>query len=89
MKPIIRYAYAKRDLKKQPRIKYDRKSKERPAWIEIKGLPKGTRFVSVGYKRRIYAYQTYLVGGLFLPIDYTKEEIMKFYDNWAKGYDKA
>lgn len=73
---------------------YDKESKSRPAWIQIKGLPDSTSFIVIhlGKKgkegKRIQFYKTYLPPGLFLPIDYTKEEMQKFYDKFSEIYDK-
>ena len=87
MKPIIRAIYRRKLIVGQPKLDYDKKSKERPAWIEIKGIPEGTRFISLGYNHRLYFYQIYLSEGLYIPIDYTSEEMSKFYDKWSDKYD--
>ena len=86
MKPIISAIYKRKLIAKQPKLSYDKKSKERPAWIEI-DLPEEIRFLSVRFKHRLYIYQTYLRSGLFLPIDYTNKEMSRFYDRWADKYD--
>jgi len=77
------------------KVTYDKTSKGRPAWIEIKGLPEGARFISIhcGKKgtegTRIQAYQTYLLENLYLPLNYTKEEMSKFYDKFSESYDNS
>ena len=71
---------------RQPKLKYD-KSGERPAWIEIKNLPEKTRFISLNYNHRLYFYQLYLSGELYIPVDYTPEEMSRFYDKWSDKYD--
>jgi ubiquinone/menaquinone biosynthesis C-methylase UbiE len=74
-------------------MKYDKTSKERPAWIIVKGLPDDVQFIRIhlGKKgkegKRIQTYKTYLIDELFLPIDYTKKEMAKFYDKFSKVYD--
>ncbi len=76
------------------RVSYDKRSKGRPAWIQIKGLPKGVTFISVHLGkmgregRRIQFYKTYLPSGLFLPLDYTKEEMQEYYNKFAETYDQ-
>lgn len=73
---------------------YDKKSKFRPAWIIVKGLPKNTKFIKARFEdeRKKYPivaqfYYTYLQDGYFLPINFTKEEMKLYYDVWAKDYD--
>ncbi|MFC1685779.1 methyltransferase domain-containing protein [Nanoarchaeota archaeon] len=92
----LRKLYKGVDPKKYPlRVEYDKKSKGRPAWIKIKGVPKDTFFIMVhlGKKgqegQRIQRYQVYLPQGLFLPVNYTEKEMEKFYDKWASDYDKS
>lgn len=91
----LRGYYIKKDPNKlNLNINYDKKSKGRPAWIQIKGLPNKVSFIVVhlGKKgkegRRIQFYKTYLPAGLFLPIDYTKEEMKEFYNKFSDIYDK-
>jgi len=81
-----------KELKKL-KITYDKKSKIRPAWIKIEGLEGKVKFIDIhlGKKgkngRRKQFYRTYLPLGLFLPIDYTYEEMSKYYDKFAEIYD--
>ncbi|MDD4983803.1 MAG: class I SAM-dependent methyltransferase [Candidatus ainarchaeum sp.] len=76
------------------KITYDKKSQNRPAWIKIDGLEGKVKFIEIhlGKKgrngRRKQFYRTYLPLGLFLPIDYTSEEMSKYYDKFAETYDK-
>lgn len=91
----VRNIYKKERAEKYKlKIRYDKKSKGRPAWIYIKGAPRGTRFISVhlGKKgkegRRIQYYRTYLPSGLFLPIDYTPAEIQEYYNKFSEIYDQ-
>jgi len=91
----LRAYYKRTKTNKKFKITYDKTSKGRPAWIKVKDFPKGVRYISVhlGKKgkesRRIQPYQTYLIEGLFIPLDYTKEEMSKFYDEFSKSYNKA
>ena len=77
------------------RIRYDKTTKNRPAWIRVKGLPPWTNFICVHLGKkglegaRIQFYKTYLPEGLFIPINYTKEEMSKFYDEFSKDYDNS
>src|SRR3989344_5298121 len=91
----IRQIFKKIDAKRYSlKFTYDKKSKGRPAWIRIKNVPEGINFISIhlGKKgvagQRTQFYKTYLPKGLFIPIDYTKEEISKFYDEYSKDYDE-
>ena len=89
---ILAY-YKKVALKNNLKYDYDKTSKGRPAWIEVSGLPKNTNFIKINLGKkgregaRIQFYKTYIIKGLFLPIDHTSEEIKKFYDKWANDYD--
>ena len=87
MKPVIRAVYNRKLIARQPKLNYDKKSRERPAWIEIKNFPKEARFIGLNYNHRLYFYQLYLSGRLYLPTDYTSEEMQKFYDKWSDKYD--
>ena len=75
-------------------VDYDRNPNDRPAWIRLVGLTEKVYFISIhlgkkGKKgRRMQFYRAYLFPGLFLPIDYTSEEMEKFYNQMAKIYDK-
>ncbi|MEX2017306.1 MAG: class I SAM-dependent methyltransferase [Candidatus Pacearchaeota archaeon] len=77
------------------KVKWDKLSKGRPAWIKIWGLPPRTNFICVHLGKkgiegaRIQFYKTYLPEGFFLPVDYTKEEMSKFYDEYSKNYDDS
>lgn len=86
-------------VKKEPskiklKVTCDKKSKSRPAWIQVRGLPDNTSFIVIhlGKKgkegKRIQYYKIYLPPGLFLPIDYTRKEMQKFYDKLSEIYDK-
>lgn len=75
------------------KIEYEKNSKQRPAWIKVNGLPEDVQFIRIhlGKKgkegKRIQTYKTYLIEGLFLPIDYTKKEMAKFYNKFSEVYD--
>ena len=78
---------------KLPRVKiieYDKSSKYRPAWIFIKGLPKRTAFVEVRLDDIPQQYRVWISTRipLFLPANYTYEELRKFYNKFSKVYDK-
>lgn len=89
----LRAYYKRTKTNKKFKITYDKTSKGRPAWIKVENFPKGVRYISVhlGKKgkesRRIQPYQIYLIEGLFIPLNYTKEEMSKFYDKFSEIYD--
>jgi len=90
----IRSVYKKINSKNlKLKVDYDKKSKGRPAWIKIDGLPKRARYISItlGKKgkqgERFEPYHCYLPEGLFLPLRHTKEEMEKFYDKFSEIYN--
>lgn len=90
----IRSYYKRIILRKKLRFQYEKIKGKRPAWIKVEDLPEGANFIRVHLGRkgiagqRLQFYKTYIIGGLFLPMDYTKEEMKRFYDKWAEDYDK-
>lgn len=91
MKIEIFRMYVSKDVpKKRIKIKYDKTSKKRPAWIWIEGLPKNIFHLSVRINGVRTFYRIYLSPTipLFLPSNYTKDEMRKFYDKFSGIYDK-
>ena len=92
----IKWLFERIDPKKYKlEFEYDKSSKVRPAWIHFtKGLPDHISFLRVYLGKqgkegvRNQEYKKYLPKGLFLPIDYTKEEMKKFYDRFSSFYDE-
>ncbi|MFH1310967.1 MAG: class I SAM-dependent methyltransferase [Nanoarchaeota archaeon] len=91
----LKYFYKKvKPEKYKLKVRYDKRKDKRPAWIKVDGLPKGVNFIRIHLGKkgkdgaRIQFYKTYLPEGLFLPIDYTKEEMQRFYDKFSEIYDK-
>lgn len=94
------YYFSRRKIKKNDvEIKFDKDTKKsRPSWIETKGLPKTARFIAIklnnksGEAKRIVYYKTYLISkskrNMYLPVDYTFEEMRSFYDRFSEMYDK-
>jgi SAM-dependent methyltransferase len=88
-----RYYVGKKIDKNKLKISYDKISKWRPAWIKVEGLPKRSRFISIhlGEKGKegtsLQFYNTYLLERLYLPTNYTKEEMSIFYDKFSDDYD--
>ena len=72
------------------KVEYDRSNKKRPAWIYIEGLPRNTFIISTRINNKIVLYKVYLTPKLplFLPVNYTKEEMKNFYDKFSETYDK-
>ncbi len=75
---------------KNTRFIFDKTSITRPAWIQLNNLPENIMFISTLINGKIQRYRNYLPtkNPLFLPVDYTKEEMRKFYNQFAKNYDK-
>jgi ubiquinone/menaquinone biosynthesis C-methylase UbiE len=75
------------------KISYDKRKNERPAWIRIEGLPKEITFIRIDLGRkgvkgeRLVNYKIYLIPGLFLPVDYTPEEMKIFYNKFSRNYN--
>ncbi len=87
----IKRCFSENEVPKNTKFVYDKTSKKRPAWIFVKNLPKDTMFLSTRVNGKIQYYRTYLTTEfpLFLPIDYTKDEMRKFYDRFTETYDKG
>ena len=86
----LRKIWVGKDPPKKARITdYDKTSRKRPAWIQIKGLPPKTSFISIRINQKLQRYMAYLGArtNLYLPIDHTKEELKKHYDKYSKIYD--
>lgn len=67
--------------------------KERPAWIYVEGLPPKTGYIKICFSldipRKTYGYYLTPRVPLFIPLDYTKDELRLYYDRLAKLYDKC
>jgi hypothetical protein len=85
--------YVKRKL---PRIKltFDKKGKSRPAWIWVKGISGKRKAVflriRVGKLKRLEYYRTYLSPRLplYIPVNYTSDEMQLYYNKFSEIYDK-
>jgi len=90
MEVEVRKYYSGKNLPKETKFVYDKESKERPAWIQVEGLPNDVMFLSTRINGKIHHYRIYLslTIPLFLPTNYTKEEMMKYYDKFAEIYDE-
>lgn len=92
----IRTLYQRKDAKKYKlKYEFDKTSKGRPAWIYVeRGLPEGIGYINIHLGKlgkegkRIQSYIRYLPDRLFLPTDYTKEEMEKYYDRLSLFYNK-
>lgn len=71
------------------KVKYDKTSRKRPAWIFVEGLPKNVVHLGIRIDGNRYFYRIYLSPNtpLFLPANYTKDEMRKFYDKLSEIYD--
>lgn len=89
MKFKIKKSFSGKEVPKNIKFTYDKTSPKRPAWIYVKNLPKNVMFLSTRANGKIHHYRAYLSTTipLFLPANYTKEEMEKFYDKFAQIYD--
>ncbi len=85
----IKKSFSGKEVPKNTKFTYDKTSKRRPAWILIKNLPKNIMFLSTRIDGKNHHYKVYLsiTIPLFLPTNYTKDEMRKFYDKFAEIYD--
>lgn len=79
--------YEKKKLD-NPDIEYDKTGKTRPAWIKIKNQVK-SKFLTISFGYGNMNYMEFLHSGFYLPINYTKEEMKKLYDQFAENYDEV
>lgn len=89
MRVKIRRLFSGEEVPEKIRFIFDKTSKKRPAWILVKNLPKDVRFLGTRINGKIFYYRFYLSPTipLFLPTDYTKEEMEKFYNKFSQTYD--
>ena len=89
MQVKIKKSFSGKEVPKNTNFTYDKTSKRRPAWILIKNLPKNIMFLGTRIDGKIQHYRVYLSTTipLFLPTNYTKDEMRKFYDKFAQIYD--
>lgn len=89
MRVEIRKSFSGKNVPKNIKFIYDKTSKTRPAWIFVKNLQKNVRFLSTRINGHVYHYKIYLstITPLFLPTDYTKEEVKSYYDKFSQLYD--
>ena len=90
MKLEVFKAYIVKDISaKGLKISYDKTPKKRPAWMWVEGLPQGTTFINVLLDGKRQHYKVYLSPRipLFLPVNYTKDEMRRFYNKFSEIYD--
>ena len=87
----LKKAYIAKDISKgKLKVTYDTASKKLPAWIEITGLPKKISLIKLRFNGELMYYRIYLHLDkipIFIPVDYTKEEMKRFYDKDSESYD--
>lgn len=90
MQVKIKKSFSGKEIPKNTKFIYDKTSKKRPAWIWVKNLPKNIMFLSTRVNGKIHHYRVYLSTTipLFLPTNYTKDEMRIFYNKFAQIYDK-
>ncbi len=69
-------------------IEYDKTGKTRPTWIKIKNKVK-SKFLTISFGYGNNQYMEFLHSGFYLPVNYTKEEMKKLYDQFAENYDEV
>ncbi len=77
-------------MPKNIKFVYDKTSEKRPAWIWVENLPQNVMFLNTRINGKIHHYRVYLSTSipLFLPTNYTKDEMKKFYGRFAEIYDR-
>ena len=88
MRLQIKSIYIKKRKFPKFKIEYDKTNKIRPSWVYIKNPQKGMTFLSILFKGRTIRYFTYLPDYLFLPVNYSKEDIRKYYNKFSEYYDQ-
>ncbi len=92
MKIVPDAIYVKRKLPKGLKIIFEKTPARRPAWIWAKGLPDKAAFMrfKIGKLQKSEYYRTFLLPQgfhFFLPVNWTKDEIKRYYDKLSKKYD--
>jgi ubiquinone/menaquinone biosynthesis C-methylase UbiE len=77
--------YEKKTIE-NPDVEYDKESKVRPAWIRFKHEMK-SKFLTISFGKGNINYIEFLHSGYYLPTNYTRDELKKLYDKFAKTYD--
>jgi len=74
---------------KDIKLEYEHTNKNRPAWIFIKELPEDIFIISTRVNNTMHHYKKYLSTKipLFLPTDYTPDEMRRFYNKFSEIYD--
>ncbi len=90
MQVKIRKYYSGKNIPKNTKFTYDKTSEKRPAWIWVENLPKNVMFLNTRINGKIHHYRVYLSTSipLFLPTNYTKDEMKRFYGRFAQIYDR-
>lgn len=86
-KPKLEHIFVKKNINCQG-LEYDKESKSRPAWVALENRIKDAKFIAVESGKKLYYYFEYAPVGLYLPIDYVKEEMSKYYDKFSNTYDE-
>lgn len=86
-KPKLECVFVRKNISNQE-MEYDKSSKSRPAWVALESRIGGAKFVAVEAGKRLHYYFEYAPVGLYLPVDYTKEEMRRYYDKFSSIYDK-
>ena len=81
------YGWEKKELE-GAEIEYDENGKSRPAWIKLKS-PVKSKFLTISFGFGNLQYMEFLHSGFYVPINYSKDELRKVYDEFAESYEEV
>jgi len=91
MKILLRKIFVPGRIPRNIKIDYDKTGKIRPAWIHVKGLSPKTEYLDLRFNDwDLQRYRVWMSPKvpMFLPTNYTYEELRKFYNRFSQFYDK-
>ncbi|MBW3014789.1 class I SAM-dependent methyltransferase [Candidatus Woesearchaeota archaeon] len=78
--------YVAQDVKKKYKVRYDKKNKKRPSWIQV-DAPKGTDWIQVIVNGEAFWYRTYF-RNYYFPMKHTPEDFENYYDEISSFYEE-
>lgn len=79
------YVWEKKELD-GAEIEFDETSGTRPAWVKLRS-PVKSKFLTISFGFGNIQYMEFLHSGLYVPVNYSKEELRKVYDEFAENYE--
>ncbi len=79
--------YVATDVKKDYKIRFDKKNKKRPSWIQISSPPKGTYWIKIINNKEAFWYRQYFEN-YFFPVKHSPEDYENYYDEISSRYEK-